>query len=760
MKGYWHIAALSAVFAVLTIHFNNYGFIVFYIFWLGYLLRDNRLGKLPALVSLTLLLFFLLYIPKVDPIHSQALEKEAESIYGKIISPVSKTDKKIEFTFQEKGSGDKLFILHFPDQYKLMPDIQQLKYGAKCVVEGKRELPVQSTNPGQFDFRKYAMKQGISSQVFVDSLEDIRCQGDSLLDRLFQVRFNLVAKVNDKVSPFTASWLNSLVLGDDSSLDEDTKRLFQNWGLTHIIAISGTHIALLLAFIYFFTVKLSILTKEKAQWFVILILPVYAVLAGGEPSVWRASMMAVLIIMLHKLRLNYSVMDVLSLVFILLILWSPSIIYHIGFQFSFLVTFGIILSRKWLSTSNSSIMQALQISFLAQMVIIPLQFSYFFQFQPLSILLNILIIPYFTLIVIPFMYILLPLTFFPQPLTDFLDDVFVFIHETVLLFIGWVDSIADLPLVIGSFPLGVAILYYVFLILLMKEMQFQKGYKAFQYGLSICILILMIGIRPYLSPVGTVTMLDIGQGDAYIIELPYRQGVIMIDAGATVSFSDGIVSNNVYEQIIRPYLYSKGIQQIDALFLTHEDVDHMGSVSFIIKEVDVETIYIHRYYEPSEEEEQLWNQYHVDMERIGNGETVSIKNQSFLVMGPTKPADTPNDNSIILFTEIGGLNWLFTGDIGKDIEKDTINRFPNLDVDVLKVAHHGSNTSTDESFIRTISPEVALISVGKSNRYGHPNMEVIERLEEQGATILRTDYHGAVQFRFKKNTGTFFTFLP
>lgn len=755
MKGYWHIVAFAAICAILFIHYHHFLFIIVFLIWIGILYYLKRLRKLHVIVSLTFLVFFLLHYPQTSTLPSEEETSITPNpIYGEIISPIDKNDKKVEFILKESITGERIVVIYFPNE-KEQFSTHFLKYGATCVINGKKEIPNEGRNPGEFDYRDFLKKQGIDVQITLSSMNHIHCDGFKFLDKLYSVRSKLLANIQNELTPFSASWLNSLVLGDDSSLDDESVQLFRKWGLSHIIAISGTHVSILLTFMYFVLIKLSIITKEKAQWFVIFFMPIYAILAGGEPSIWRASIMAIIFILFLKTKGKYSVTDVLAIVFILLIVWDPLLIYHVGFQFSFLVTFSILLSGRWLSSDKNPFMQALKISFVAQMIILPLQFNYFSFFQPLSIILNVIIIPYFSLFVIPFMYILLPLTLLPFPIVKFLDQAFMFIHQFVLQFIFWFDKIADTPWVIGTFSISITCLYFILFLIMMMEVEWNESIKGFKIGILITLLLFLLVAKPYLSPEGRVTMLDIGQGDAYIIELPYRKGVIMIDAGATFSFSDGTVSENIYKRIIKPYLYLQGIQKVDALILTHEDLDHVGSAPFIVEEMDVDRIYVHAYYEIEEEQ---WKDKKIV--KVKGSDVLNIKGHPFHVLGPLKNANDPNENSVVLFTEIGGLTWLFTGDMGIETEKNLIKNYPNLKADVLKVGHHGSNTSTGAEFLDQINPKVALISVGKNNRYGHPSDEIIQRIKDNETIIFRTDEHGAVQYHFNGNSGTFSTTLP
>lgn len=765
MKGYWHFAAIAAAMSVLTILFENYWFVVGFFLWLFYLFYDDRLRKVPLLLSLIGCLLFFAHIPLIstDDSHIDTFSP-SDSLSGEIIAPIHSTHQKIDFLFRDNQSKTKLLILYFPDEqdpHNLLEMNPSMKLGATCVIEGQPELPDPRTNPGQFDYRHFLLTKGVTHQLVVDSLDDIECTGSSFLQRIYKIRMNLITLVEKSMSKDTAAWLNALVLGDDSLIDDATVELFQKWGLSHILAISGLHVGLIVALIYFILIKLNLFTKEKAQWVMIFFLPFYALIAGGEPSVWRASTMVLIFIILNKTKLRFSVTDTLSIVFLLLILFDKYIVYHIGFQLSFIVTFGLIISRKWLSITKSSLLQVLKISFVSQMMIVPLQIAYFSTFQPLSIILNLIIVPYFSLFVIPFMFILIIGTIILPPfITHIFDRLFIPINDTILSLIEFIDNIADFPLIIGTFPLGAVIIYYVLFFVFMALLQKEKLLQAFQYGCALTLLIICLAIRPYFSPTGIVTMLDMGQGDAFVIELPYRKGVIFMDAGARFSFQDMEATDSVYKEVIKPYLYSRGINHIDAIILSHEDLDHIGSVPFMVKELNVDQVIISNYYEITDQEAIDWRKNKVTIERAALGEQIEVGGQAFQVLSPAEKRATENENSLMLYTVIGGKSWLFTGDATGGEEKDLLKGFQHLSLDVLKVGHHGSNTSTDPSFIEQTKPGFALISAGENNRYGHPTAEVIETLEASGVTILRTDRDGAVQYRFKHDKGTFYKFVP
>lgn len=218
---------------------------------------------------------------------------------------------------------------------------------------GEHKTPEKATNPHQFDYQSYLSQKGISSQFILPSLQETNCTSASTLSIIYSIRNDLLHVTKTTLQDDTTKWLHALVLGDDSLLEQPLIDVFQRWGLSHILAISGLHIGIVVSLLYLVFLKFSLITKEKAHIFILLFLPVYAILAGGQPSVWRASLMVLIVIAISFFKWKMTYTDVLSIVFILLIILDKYIIFHIGFQLSFAVTFGIILSRKWLSKSNS-----------------------------------------------------------------------------------------------------------------------------------------------------------------------------------------------------------------------------------------------------------------------------------------------------------------------------------------------------------------------------------------------------------------------
>ena len=273
-----------------------------------------------------------------------------------------------------------------------------------------------------------------------------------------------------------------------------------------------------------------------------------------------------------------------------------------------------------------------------------------------------------------------------------------------------------------------------------------------QQKIYLCCLLLIVIIDilvPYLDSSSYVYFLDVKQGDASLVILPYRKGVYMIDTGGV---QEGHISDNYLSMF--KYL---GINRIDYLILTHGDYDHMGDASYLIDKLKINNV-IFNCRPPNELENDLVKK--LDLEDINynfclNNLKISNHRLSFL---QTREYDNENDNSNVVYTNMYEYKFMFMGDASAITEKEIMNKYDLHDIDILKVGHHGSKTSSSKEFINSINPKHSIISVGKYNKYGHPNKEVLKNLKK--SKILRTDVNGSVVFKIKNSKLYISTFSP
>ncbi|MFS0561779.1 DNA internalization-related competence protein ComEC/Rec2 [Terribacillus sp. 179-K 1B1 HS] len=750
MIGRWHIVALAALVGMLAHSLSIY-LLPAAIVWLLLLYHSKRIPLRAFLLSLfAALIFFVNSILGQSTPPDLPLEETIQ-----LTSPISdhsETNERIRFIAEDPSGSASIQVTFFKQNEQ--EGLQGLTTGATCTMQGRLVQPDAATNPGQFDYRHYLERQGVFYEMKLQDKEDISCAGASPFSHLLKARAAFLQEADQRLDTDTAAWMQAMIAGEDSNMNEETIKLFNRWSLSHILAISGMHIALFSAIIYFLLTKLQLLTIEKSYWFLFVFLAVYPVFAGGEPSVWRSSLMVMLIMLLMRFRIRLPIIDSISIVFMLLLVLEPNYLFHVGFQFSFLVSLALLLSARLYTGSFTSAL--LETSLLSQLVILPLQVSQFYFLNPLSVLMNLLAIPFYTFIAIPLL-LLIAILLFPWPqAAALLGEVFRFLNDFVIRVIEWVDSAAFYPWVTGKLPVGLSLLYFAVLVLFCSAWEKGRRKNAIGYGAFLTVIPLIAVLLPYTSNTGYVTMLDVGQGDAFVIELPYRKGIYIIDAAGSIGMDFKPTDKN-FEQVIKPYLYERGIVKVDGIFASHADHDHIGSIGKLTEKFHVDWVRTSVHFDESKARE--WDK---DTEIIPwqAGEMLRLPGWEVQLLAPVRDKKDPNKNSLVMYTKLGGKSWLFTGDIGKDEEKELIRSYPSLRTDVLKVGHHGSDTSTDPDFLAFVQPKTALISAGRNNRYGHPHPEVIQALKKQNIRIWRTDTDGAVVYAFSGGTGTFNPFLP
>ncbi len=455
----------------------------------------------------------------------------------------------------------------------------------------------------------------------------------------------------------------------------------------------------------------------------------------------------------------------LFLVYIALVVWNPYMIYQIGFQLSFLVTFGLILTYQPVSKLFSSFPEKFRVLFsvslIAQLFSLPVILYHFYQFSPFSLFLNILFVPVYSILFIPGAFFLTFLSFFSTHLVQ----LAVRLYEVLL---SWTHILLEqiLSLPIATLNVGKPDVWWLFLyfsivigfLFLLEEERMRKAWLAL--GL---LLFLLAGqwLHPYFKSEAIITVLDVGQGDAIVLELPYRREVVVIDLGGQVTppqeeWQKRKREFEVGRDIVLPYLRYRGINQIDKLVVTHGHYDHLGGIQGILGEIPI-TMLLRSPIPPQTDFEQEWIakalETGIEVRELTRGDEWSSKEAVFHVLYPEKPRDSLtavenlHDYNLVLFNQIYSTSFLWTGDVEENGEKAMLDNYPALKTDLLKIAHHGSQTSTSAEWIQQVDPQVAIISVGRKNRFGHPHADVVARMERSRADLYRTDQQGGIVIR-------------
>lgn len=642
--------------------------------------------------------------------------------------------------------------------------MRQLHAGVSCIFDGERKEPQIARNFHGFNYRDYLYKQNIHFILEATYISECRKTSLSLVQWILLLRQQAILGVTEMFPEQSGAFMNALLFGDRQQMTFEVEEQYQQFGLVHLLAISGSHIVLLMVIVYFILLRSGV-TREIATVCLIFFIPIYMILAGASPSVIRASITGVLMLIAFMCSIRLSSLDALSITAICMLIFDPYLVFNIGFQFSFVGSFALLLSAPLLLESgNGVIRNSIYISLISQLVSTPILLYHFGYYSPYSIFLNILYVPFLSLIVLPCSIIIL----ICMPIIPFLAKSFANVLSIGLNlsndFLSYCESLPFTRLNFGQTPILLVALYCVSIIsvLMVWERRISKGMMFIFAGI---FLFISTGhyVYPYFRESGSVTFLDVGQGDAILIRLPYDQEIYLIDTGGTIRLNKEEWQRKKHEfsvgnDILIPYLQKEGIKKIDKLIVTHGDADHIGAAQELLSNITVKEVVFGRKEQEAILEKAVKKQAlekEVKISEVGEGESWRVNEAEFFVLAPTGKERSENNASIVLWAKLGGITWLFTGDLEEEGEKGLVATYPDLRADVLKVAHHGSNTSSITPFLSAVQPNIAIISVGERNRYGHPHKEVIERFEKMGIEIWRTDKQGAISYVFKGERGTF-----
>lgn len=642
--------------------------------------------------------------------------------------------------------------------------MRQLHAGVSCMFDGERKEPQIARNFHGFNYRDYLYKQNIHFILEATYISECRKTSLSLVQWILLLRQQAILGVTEMFPEQSGAFMNALLFGDRQQMTFEVEEQYQQFGLVHLLAISGSHIVLLMVIVYFILLRSGV-TREIATVCLIFFIPIYMILAGASPSVIRASVTGVLMLIAFMCSIRLSSLDALSITAICMLIFDPYLVFNIGFQFSFVGSFALLLSAPLLLESgNGVIRNSIYISLISQLVSTPILLYHFGYYSPYSIFLNILYVPFLSLIVLPCSIIVL----ICMPIIPFLAKSFANVLSIGLNlsndFLSYCESLPFTRLNFGQTPILLVALYCVSIIsvLMVWERRISKGMMFIFAGI---FLFISTGhyVYPYFRESGSVTFLDVGQGDAILIRLPYDQEIYLIDTGGTIRLNKEEWQRKKHEfsvgnDILIPYLQKEGIKKIDKLIVTHGDADHIGAAQELLSNITVKEVVFGRKEQEAILEKAVKKQAlekEVKISEVGEGESWRVNEAEFFVLAPTGKERSENNASIVLWAKLGGIKWLFTGDLEEEGEKGLVATYPDLRADVLKVAHHGSNTSSITPFLSAVQPNIAIISVGERNRYGHPHKEVIERFEKMGIEIWRTDKQGAISYVFKGERGTF-----
>lgn len=530
-----------------------------------------------------------------------------------------------------------------------------------------------------------------------------------------------------------------LILGLNDVQLSDTIKHVQQLGIVHLFCLSGLHVTVLCGLIQKLFSLLNV-TRERTNTIQLMILPVFWIVGGESISLTRAVLM--LELGLISQRLGRKQFDTWASGLVIHQIIVPGLLLNLGGQLSYLLSFALC-HINWAGSHKRT--------FDLNVISIPVLLHATYQVHVLTMILNYVMIPVFS-------WLILPGVLLCAVLGRLLPGMVVIFNRLLCEYQYVLSWLAKCPglLIFGKIPNWVTLLLVIWS-LLYAEQSIPNRLIPFLIVTTYSVVFLMI----HLPMRGEVVFFDIGQGDSILIKEPFNRRIMLIDTGGQLLFKRAswqqraIVSDGA-ERVTINYLKSKGIRSIDGVFLSHSDADHIGYITTMCREMNIRQIFV-----PAGMERMAKFTRRIPPQT----KVVPVTDQSDLsqfhlqVLHPFKPGRGTNSDSMVLFGRLGNRNFIFTGDLDRAGELQVIHKYHDLHADVIKLGHHGSKTSSEPRFLAQLHPTIGIISAGRHNRYGHPNSETITTLQRQNIAYLSTQRYGMIKYLYTRQSGQFQTTL-
>ena len=622
-----------------------------------------------------------------------------------IITKINNNDKLV---LEIEGKEKLLVNYYYKDEY-----LFSYSLGDKIKIIGVLEEPNSNDNFNLFSYKKYLLSKKIKYIVNASQFELV-----SENRNIFYICKNWVIKRINNIKNNT--YLKAFILGDTSDIRDNVIKSYQDNGISHLFAVSGMHVTFLSSMLL---MLLKRIIKKYYNIVLIIFLLFYMFLVNFSPSIMRAVLFLILIIIKKKLKLNIPTIYLFLLFTCLFLIYNPYIIYNSGFLYSFTISGFLIYSSQKITTKHY-LKNLFLISLIAFLSGLPISIYTSFQINLISPILNLFFVPLVSLILFPCSFIV-----FIFPNLNYIYSLLTVLLENISL---WCANVTSFNVVLAKPHLIIIFTYYIIILLTLKN----KNYVF----ILITMLIIHNNIH-YINKYPIITMLDIGQGDSILIELPHNKGNILIDTGGTLNNSNNYLSNSV----IIPYLKSVGIKKLDYLVITHGDNDHIGESFNIVNRFKVNHVILNEGNNNELENNLLNLCSHKGIPILHlNKQILDIMSYKFNFISDIDK-ENENEDSLIVYTNLNNKNILLMGDAGKISEKQLLKEYNLPKMDILKVGHHGSKYSSRIDFLEKIKPDISLISVGLKNRFNHPSDETINNLLSVNTKILKTSINGSIR---------------
>ena len=656
------------------------------------ILQSRYIFKILTILSLIITIIYTKYYPFKSVFNNNDTE------FIGIVEDYIIKDNQIKISLKSK---ERIIVT-----YKYTSKVfNNLSYGDKIKVTGVLKEPSTNNIFNNFNYKKYLYNKKIYYIIEASKIDKIQNNNN----HIYTIKNLLYTRINSLKS---SNYIKALLFGDNK-LDKEIKTSYQINGISHLFSVSGFHINFITSIIYFYLDRVTY--NKKIKYITVdIFLVLYLLLCNTTSLLW-CTVMNILLSINHLLKLNIKKIDIVLLTLILCIIINPFIIYDIGFIYSYTISFFLILYKNKYKTNNK-LLKIIYISLISFLVSLPINIYTSYEINFLSIILNIIIVPIVSLILLPLS--LLTLIF---PILDNILYLITSILEKISLYTSNINIFKQ---VLSKPSIILIIIYYLVIILILS--------KNKHYYLILILLIFHKTIPLYNSNL-EVVMFDVGEADSMLISTPSKKVNILIDTGR------GIDINNI---II--YLKSIGISKLNYLIITHGDEDHIGGALYLIDNFKVDNVILNKGDYTELEVELIIHLKNKNIKYTNNINKIPLLG-SYMYLLNTKKFSNENDNSIVTYFEYQKYKFLFMGDSSSKTEEYLINNYNLTNISFLKVGHHGSNTSSSTHFINKITPKVSLISVGRNNFYHHPNKEVLTNLSN--SVIYRTDINKSIKIK-------------
>lgn len=668
--------------------------------------------------------------------------------------------------------------------------IPNVKIGNIIKVRGKLRQFEEAANKGNFDSRKYYLSLGFYGKIEAGTIEVINSDYSRIRQGLYELRMEIIERLEKLCSDNKGIFsiinnkngiIGAIILGDKTDLDSDIKELYSVSGIAHILAISGLHISFIGMTIYrLLRRRFRFLFSAAVSIPVVLS---FGIMSGFGISTIRAIIMFILKIIGEVLGRKYDAITAISLAGLVLLVQNPFVVCNSGFQMSFGAIIAIVLILpivEEILNRDNKIIKVISANFTISLVMNPILAWNYYELPTFSFLLNIVVVPLMSVVIVSSIA-----GIFCSCIMFGFGKVVIFpgcgILELYTFLCNIINKSSVASIVVGQPKVTIIIVYYAILLVVLfglknirtkytraekkrniikketglvleKKAKKERRIKGQNVKLRLACIVgfLLLNCLIYYipNPGFYITFINVGQGDGILIHGDNGTKV-MVDGGST---SEKQVAKNC----IVPYLKAEGIGTIDYSIITHTDKDHISGILEILENNNSNRIRIKNLVMPDiNMKDDTYNELiekaklkKINVLYIKKGDTLSLGKTKIKCIYPetTTTASDKNDYCTVLSVKNKTSKILLTGDISKEIEekiKDDIEE----NYTVLKVAHHGSNYSSSEKFLKKVNPKYSIISVGKNNSYGHPGNETMERLRKQGGVIYRTDEKGGITIR-------------